>query len=186
MRTATTILRGTADYSCSRAHRTDKLDKETADDFEKRTWREKAHHDAQGQIYIPPMAFKQALDKAASRLGMKIPGKRNATYTKHFLAGVLCLDPAPLGVRKDEVKGEWVYCNADGVRGSGKRVWRCFPVIPAGWRAAVQFQILDDTITPDVFQQHLEEAGALVGVGRFRPERGGFHGRFTVDEIDWG
>jgi hypothetical protein len=185
MRTVVAQIRGTAAYSSSRAHRTDRLDKEGPDDFEKRTWREKAHYDAAGQLFIPPMAFKQALDKAASRLGMKIPGKRNATYTKNFMAGVLCLDPAPLGVSKDDVKGEWVYCNADGVRGSGKRVWRCFPVVPPGWQAAVEFQILDDTITQDVFQVHMEEAGALVGVGRFRPERGGFHGRFAVEEYDW-
>jgi len=185
MQTVVVQIEGTSKYSSSRAHITDHLDKEGHDDFEKRTWREKCHYDAAGSIFIPPMAFKQALDKAASRLGMKIPGKRNATYTKHFLAGVLCIDPAPLGIRKDLVPGEWVYCNADGVRGSGKRVWRCFPVVEPGWQAAVEFKILDDTITREIFEEHMKEAGSLVGVGRFRPERGGYYGRFKVLEYDW-
>lgn len=185
MRSVVVQIEGTARYSSSRAHITDKLDKEGPDDFEKRTWREKSHYDASGNIFIPPMAFKQALDKAASRLGIKIPGKRNATFTKHFLAGVLCIDPAPLNATKEQVQGEWVYCNADGVRGSGKRVWRCFPYVEAGWQAAVEFKVLDDTITPEIFQEHMHEAGNLVGVGRFRPEKGGYYGRFKALEFDW-
>lgn len=185
MRTVVVQIQGVYRYSSSRAHITEKLEGETPDDFEKRTWREKCHYDAAGMLFIPPMAFKQALDKAASRIGMKIEGQGNAKYTKNFLAGVICIDPAPLGVAKEAVQGEWVYCNADGVRGSGKRVWRCFPYIEAGWQAAVEFSVLDPIIKPEIFEKHFTEAGSFVGVGRFRPERGGYYGRFKAIEYDW-
>jgi hypothetical protein len=88
------------------------------------------------------MAFKMALDSCAKLLGHKIPGRRNATWTKHFLSSVLVSDDVPTGVRKEDVRGERVYVNADGVRGNGKRVWRTFPVIDA-WEASVTFHVAD-------------------------------------------
>lgn len=184
MKTVVARLKSASAYSQSRAHVTDKLEKETHDDFEKRTWRNKTHVASDGRIEIPGMSFKMALDKAASFLGMKIPGKRNATYTKHFLAGVLVLDNCPINVRKDEVEPEWLYVNSDGVRGSGKRVWRCFPLIHE-WETDVTFYIADETVTKDVFEQVLAEAGKFIGIGRFRPERGGFKGRFSVVSTTW-
>ena len=39
----------------------------------------------EGEIVIPAMAFKQALDGVAKRLGDQIPGKGKSTYTKHTL-----------------------------------------------------------------------------------------------------
>lgn len=186
MRTVVAQIHGTAKYSSSRAYKVDWLEGESHDDYEKRTWREKSHYDANGMCFIPPMGFKQALDKAASRLSMKLPSPGKGTFTKNFLAGVICVDPAPLGVHRDQLQCEWVYCNSDGVRGSGKRVWRCFPIVPEGWQAAIEFKVLDPLITEAVFARHLDEAGLLVGVGRFRPEKGGYLGRFKVDEIDWG
>lgn len=184
MKTVVAHLKSASAYSQSRAHVTEKLEKEQMDDYEKRTWREKVHVGEDGRIQIPGMSFKMSLDKAASFLGEKIPGKRNATYTKHFLAGVLVLDNCPIDVRKDEVEPEWLYVNADGVRGSGKRVWRCFPLIRE-WETEVTFYIADETITKDVFEHHLSEAGKFIGIGRFRPERGGFKGRFSVVETVW-
>ena len=49
----------------------------------------------------------------------------------------------------------------------------------------MRFYILDDTITEDVFKEHLEEAGKFIGIGRFRPRNNGFYGRFAVDKIEW-
>lgn len=184
MRTCIAHLKSASAYSQSRAHVTEALDKEGKDDYENRTWREKVHADEAGEIFIPGTAFKMAIDRAAAFLGKKIPGRRNATYTKHFLAGVLVLDNVPIGITKDQVEPERLFVNADGVRGSGKRVWRIFPLIRE-WAAEVTFYIADDTITADVFEEHLREAGKFIGIGRFRPEKGGFKGRFEVIEIVW-
>lgn len=161
-----------------------KKPKETHADFEKRIWREKAHKTDDGEVFIPPMAFKQALDAAAKYLSIQIPGRGKATYTKHFVSGVLCFKPVKLGIQSDDVKPNEVLCNADGVRGSGKRVMRIFPEIPS-WSATVEFTILDDTITEDIFLRVLKEAGQLIGVGQFRPQNGGYKGRWIVEGWEW-
>ena len=183
MKICTATLVSTTAYSQSRMHDTPKLEKERPDEWELRTWRNKAHVE-DGVIYIPPMSFKQGLDTAAKRLGLQIPGKGKATYTKHFLSGVLVMDKLSTGVAIDDVAGEWINANSDGVRGSGKRVKRCFPTIPS-WQGKIDFYILDETIDKKTFERVLQEAGSFIGIGRFRPENGGFYGRYSVEATDW-
>lgn len=186
MQFVTAHLRGVSNMSHSRQHRIEMKEKESHDAYEKRTWLEKLHYDEKtGEAFVPPMALKMALAEAAKFRGEQIPGKGKATYTKHFEAGVLCMDPMMLGINKADIKGEWINANSDGVRGSGKRVQRCFPCIPSGWTGAAKFIILDDTITADVFERVLKEAGQFIGLGRFRPRNGGFYGRFVVDRIEF-
>ena len=79
---------------------------------------------------------------------------------------------------------ETYFVPADGRRGSGKRVTKHFPVIQK-WAGDVMFYVLDETITEDVFREHLEEAGRFIGIGRFRPRNNGFYGRFTVKSVKW-
>lgn len=184
MHTATARLKSVSPYSQSRHHDTEKLAKELPKDFEARTWRERLHYDADGRVFIPPMCFKNCLSEAAKFLSRQIPGKGKATYTKHFEAGVLVPEPLILPLKKDDVKGEWLFLPADGKRGSGKRVDKCYPVIPE-WSGNVQFLILDDMITEDVFTDHLKEAGRFIGIGRFRPRNNGFYGRFMVEGVEW-
>jgi hypothetical protein len=184
MRLAVCHLKSISAYSQSRAYLTERLNRESNEDFERRTWRERCHADAQGHIVIPPMAFKQAIDRAAAMLGRKIPGRRNATYTKFFVGGILCVSSVKLPDMKDTVRGELVHCHSNGKRGSGSRVWRTFPMVDE-WKAPVAFHILADEITPDVFEETLQQAGAFVGIGRARPENGGPNGRWVVEKVEW-
>src|SRR6185312_9370943 len=159
---------GISPYSQSRKHDTPKLEKETADAHEQRTWREKCSTDANGIVVIPAMAFKQALDTVAKRLGDQIPGKGKATYTKHFMGGVLCESDVSLGFNKDDAPSITLSCDSSGKRGStsgSKRVNRTFPQWPK-WGGTARFAVLDDTVTPAVFERHFTEAGRFVGVGR--------------------
>jgi hypothetical protein len=191
MRIATAHLESISPYSQSRHYNVPKLGRDTgastesSKDYEERTWRERCHVDADGWIYVPPMAFKNCLSEIAKYLGMQIPGQGKKTYTKHFEAGVLVMDPLPLKVRKEDVPGEWLFVPPDGRRGGNTRVEKCFPMI-AHWAGAVKFYILDDVITEAVFETHLREAGNFIGIGRFRPRKNGFYGRFRVNAIEWG
>ena len=184
MKTATVQLRGVSPYSQSKHYQTEKLQKESAKDYEARTWRDRMHATDDGHVFIPPMSFKNCLSEAAKFLSIQIPGKGKSTYTKHIEAGVLVTDALVLDVKKDEVPGEWLFVPADGVRGSGKRVEKCFPVIHE-WEGEVTFHILDETVTEDVFKNILEQAGAFIGIGRFRPRNNGFYGRFKVESVKW-
>jgi hypothetical protein len=183
--TVTCTLESLSPLSMSRHYtQPEKTSKESPADYEKRTWRERLHYDDKGMVFIPPMAFKLSLAEAAKFLGMKIPGKRNATYTKHFESGVLVLQGMPLGIKKDDVAGEPLFVPSDGKRGGSTRVDKIFPLIPK-WAGIVTFHILDATITREVFEQHLNEAGNFIGLGRFRPRNNGYYGRFAVKKIDW-
>lgn len=184
MKTATVSLKGVSPYSQSRHYTTDELPKENKRDYEARTWRDRLHSTEDGRVFIPPMSFKNCLSEAAKFLSIQIPGKGKSTYTKHFEAGVLVTDALILDVKKEEVKGEWLFVPADGVRGSGKRVEKCFPVIHQ-WAGDVVFHVIDETITEDVFKSVLSQAGAFIGIGRFRPRNNGFYGRFVVESVKW-
>lgn len=185
MKTAMAIIQGISPYQQGRYHQTEKLEKETHDDHEKRTWLEKAHVDKNGFIFIPPMAFKKCLETAAKFLSIPIPGKNKSLYTKHFLSGILVSEGMTLNIKKENMDGLWVLGNARGQRGaSGARVSKCFPTIQE-WGGVVIFYILDDTITKEVFERVLKEAGNFIGIGVFRPENGGYYGRFIVEKVEW-
>lgn len=184
MRECVAVIESASQYSQSKPIDTPRGERETHKDHEERIWRERIHADAEGNVFIPPMAFKNALSEAAKFLSLQIPGKGKATYTKHFEAGVLAMEAVPLGIKRDEVPGEWLFVPSEGVRGGGKRVWKCFPLINQ-WKGTVRFMILDDTITDAVFEKHLKEAGNFIGIGRFRPRNNGYYGRFRVVSTKW-
>lgn len=182
-------LKSVSQYSQSKAYTQDQVPKinqgkENDSDYRKRTWRNHCHSTPTGKVFIPPMALKNCLSEAAKFRPRQIPGKGKSTYTKHFEAGVLVLEGIELPIAVDEVQSEWLFLPADGQRGSGKRVWKCYPLIP-NWEGMVAFQILDETITKDVFAETLEEAGKFIGIGRFRPRQNGYYGRFAVEDLDW-
>lgn len=176
-------LRSLSPYSQSSFFRSEKNQGESPDAFEARCWREKMHVQ-DGSVIIPPMALKNALDSASSFLNIKIKGERNRTWAKVFGSGVMVTDPLVLGIDPAKVEGEWLMCNADGKRGSGTRVKRCFPVIPK-WEAEATIHVLNPKITEDIFRKHLVAAGKFIGFGRFRPENRGFYGRFDVTKLEW-
>ncbi|HWR14903.1 MAG TPA: hypothetical protein VN577_08745 [Terriglobales bacterium] len=172
-------LKSTSPISFSRYHGTPKRDRESDQDYEERTWRERLHTDARGNVLIPLFALKNALDAAAKYEGKKIPGKRNATFTKHVNSGVMVESAVVLPVKKSAVRGEWRFVPADGTPGGAKRVMKCFPVI-SDWHAKVSFAVIDEIITKDILQEFLEVAGSYIGIGSFRPENRGIWGRFKV------
>lgn len=188
MKTATVTLESISPYSQSRHYVAQKKQGESARDHEERTWRERLHVNAQGDVFIPPMSFKNSLSEIAKFLSIKIPGKGKATFTKHFEAGVLVMDPLVLPIKRDDVPGEWLFVPSDGRRGGGTRVDKCFPVIHE-WRGDVTYHVLDETVltridTPHgemtALEWHLNQSGAFIGIGRFRPRNNGFYGRFKV------
>ena len=180
MKTYRVTLESATPYSQSKYHETPKLDKEQADDYDRRTVLEHLHYDpVTEEVFIPPMAIQNCLADTAKFLGMQIPGRGKSTYTKHFLAGLMLFEPIYLGVKKSDVKVDANFLNTDGVRGSGKRAIRRFPRIDS-WKATFNILVADETITATVLRKHLEQAGLLVGIGRFRPRNGGFYGRFNL------
>ena len=191
MKTITATLKSISPYSQGRHYTEEKKQGENPRDHESRTWRGRMHVNSEGMVYIPPMAFKNSLSESAKFLSIQIPGKGKATFTKHFEAGVLVTDPLTLPIKSDDVQGQWLFVPSDGVRGSGKRVDKCFPLIPE-WTGKVAYHVFDETVltkipTPEgtmtAFEWILKQSGSFIGIGVFRPRNNGFYGRFIVTSI---
>lgn len=184
MKTARCKLKSMSPYSQSRYIQEKRSRDETPADFEKRSWHLRCHFNEAGNVYIPPMSFKNCLSEAAKYKSIQIPGKGKSTYTKHFEAGILVVDPLELDVTQKTLQHEWLHVPSDGRRGGTSRVEKCFPLIPS-WSGVVEFLILDEVITEEVFKEHLSDAGSFIGIGRFRPRNNGFYGRFSVESVSW-
>lgn len=183
MRIATVKFKSMAPYSASRAFESEKGPKESHDDFERRCCRERLNVNAEGVGIIPPMAFKQMLDKGAKNYPVKLKG--NTTYTKYFESGVLVMEPLVLtGVTRETVQLEKLFVPSDGIPGSGRRVWKWFPIVHE-WSGSQVFHVLDDIIRESVFEDSIKQAFAFVGLGRFRPEKRGFYGRADLLSVKW-
>lgn len=140
--------------------------------------------DSGGICFIPPTAFKNMLAEAAKFTPRKGPSGGKSTWTKNFEAGIMVTDGLSLGVHIDDVVGEWLFVPSDGKRGGSKRVWKKF-LLFSEWEGVVEWHVIDDLITEDVFATYLQEGGKFIGIGRFRPRNNGFYGRFRVVDIEW-
>lgn len=185
MRSCTAELQFISPYSQGKYHETDKFNKEGHAEYEKRTWKEKAHWTKDGYMKVPAMSIKLALEEAAKRIGMKPPGKSaKATYTKYFKSGILIATDPVLNITKDEIEQE--KCFIPSSSSGNNRVIKYFPITEDCPTFEVSINITDDIITREAFEEHLEYAGLFVGLGRFRIGNGGTYGRFTVNKIkDW-
>lgn len=184
---ATVTLASMSPYSQSRAHSEPELEGESKEDYDRRTWRSKSNVaviNGTRTVVIPAHGFHQCIAAAAKYSKRQIPGQGKATWTAKFTAGLAFLQDIPIGIAPEEVAYIDIYANADGVRGSGKRVNRRFPIINE-WSATFEVYILDPIITRDVFREMIEIAGMFIGVGRFRPEKGGTNGRFALKALEW-
>ena len=188
MKTATASLKSVSPYSQGKYIQTPKPDKLTHADFEKQVWSERCHTDNDGEIFIPPMAFKNCLQEAAKYLGaaMQIPGEGQTRYTKHFEAGILVVEPVFIGynIKDIEQYGVWRHVPGNGKQGGTTRVEKRFPTFPS-WSADVEFLVFDEKVTNEIFARVLEGAGQFIGVGVFRPRNRGYFGRFDVVKIKW-
>jgi len=159
---------------------------ESHDEYEKRTWWNRAHMNEKGNMIIPAAQFKQCIMAAAKYRSEKIPDTRGKTFTQKFVSGISVPEgiELPIKVNKD-MPGRWVYANARGMRnGPGAHVWKCFPTADK-WKGEVTFIVLDEIINEDVFMRHIVDAGSFIGIGTWRPQNGGDHGRFMVVKMDW-
>ncbi len=155
--------------------------------MESRIWRERFWANGDGDLFVPPMAIKNSLVDASQYRGERIGGKGNKTWTGKFAAGILAFEPMLLGVKADALDPEWLLVPGSpgkGKRGTGARVRKCFPRL-IQWGGTVELMVVDDVITAEALESHLDTAGKFVGWGRFRPANGGFYGRWSVCGIKY-
>lgn len=151
----------------SKAAKNSKAKKE--DDVESYVWR-----NTDGELCIPGEYFRQSIIHAAKfRQDPRSPRKSAMDL---FKAGVVSLTAlAPLGV------SGWDYLDTRRVTVQRAGINRTRPAMRVGWSTELQFQILTpEYIDTNLFQDVLNTAGRLVGVGDFRPT----YGRFFIKNFE--
>lgn len=158
---------------------------ETHDDMEKRVWPQKAHVDKNGELFIPAIVIKRALDSTAVVLGKKIPGKGNSRYAKVFITGVMAGENVMLGKTIDDCVPETILCSSDGKKGGtgGTQVPRVFPMLHE-WEGDVELFILTNDLPEAVIKETLVAAGFVNGALSFRAQNGGMAGRWRVESFN--
>ena len=184
MKTAIVRLESASPITFGRFHNTPALEREQPDEYEKRTWREKAHTDVEENVFLTPMMLKNCLAEAPKFVGAQIKGKGKATYTKHFEAGVMITNPIFIGSKKEDLLALWLHVPSDGRRGGTSRVMKCFPMIME-WKGEATIYILDEIITSEVLQRFLTAAGQFIGMGSLRVRNNGLHGRFNAEVVSF-
>ncbi len=185
MRTFTATITGISPMSQSKYISAKKESSETYDDFEDRIWKEKMHVSNDGFVVVPAMAMAQLLHAAAKLAGEKIQGRGNKTWGALFVGGVTILHDIKTNVAAKTVKSEVFLCDSQGKKGdaSSNRVPRRFPRFEPGWTAEIEILVTNDDIQAVKIEEFLELGGLNIGVGRFRPAKGGNNGRFVVNSF---
>lgn len=187
MKTAIVTLKSLTPITFGKYHQTEKLNKESAEDYELRTWRNKCHTENDNCI-IPGIMIANCIRESAKYLNIQIKGKGKSTYTKHFDSGISLFDNINLNYKKEQLTEEEnmiaVHVPSDGMRGGTKRVMRYFPKFNS-WQGTIKVYIGDDIITPDIFESVVINAGSLIGLGTWRPRNRGNNGRFELVDMNW-
>ena len=130
-----------------------------------------------GEFYHPCEAFTKAMVKAAS--GRKF-GKQFATTL--LKGSVFIVEPYSL-IETDKGKPATKY-NIDRrpvVIGKA-RVLRCRPCW-SPWQMRLALEMDKELISAENVLSSLSLAGRIIGIGDYRPEKGGGFGRFTAELI---
>lgn len=147
----------------SKAAKNSKAKKE--DDIESYVWRNEKN-----ELCIPGEYFRQSVIHAAKF--KQDPRSPRKSAMDLFKAGVVTL--SNLSTLK---KVNWDYLDTRRVTVQRAGINRTRPAMKMGWKVDVDFQILTpEYIDSVLFQDVLNMAGRLVGVGDFRPT----YGRFMI------
>lgn len=131
-----------------------------------------------GELYLPALNVQRAMVEAAKQFRVK--GKRT-TYKTTTAAAVTAPDDAAFILR--DGNGEPLTDYEIDVRRvvvMRAAVMRARPKIPAPWYAEISMGLDAGLLPPEMVLTILMTAGAQVGMGDYRPERGGPFGRFNV------
>lgn len=179
-------LIGVTPLSFSKKIASQKEDGELHEAFENRTWMERLHVDKNGEVFIPPIALKNMLVGISGYLDEKVPGHGRANYKKHFMSGIMCIDPLMLGIKRDSKKiiKELVNGDSRGIKGGKSRVDKYFPTLME-WSTHCTFYASDPVLVddPKTIERYLVYAGKFQGFLRWRPREGGYYGRYRVENF---
>lgn len=141
-----------------------------------------AYRNDDGSLYHPGAAIARLLAEAG-RAHKQRGSRRSVKYI--VPAAVLVLDDAvPLFEldREGRLSDFEVDARPVTIPATKGRIMRFRPRLDE-WTARIRLRINEDVLPADVIRQLLVEGGMQIGIGDYRPERGGPFGTFAV--VSW-
>jgi hypothetical protein len=134
-----------------------------------------------GTLYFPTLAFRRtAIDAGKGRRIGKVAASGVMTGSL-FIAGdhleTVLLDPKtddPLDAYEVDVRR--------AVPPGQGAVIRARPRVDS-WAAVVSFELDDERVPAELLEELFRLGGNAVGIGNYRPQKGGVYGRFTVERL---
>lgn len=111
-------------------------------------------------------------------------GAQKTRIGKDVQAAVFCVEPHAVleydGPRnKEKLYADQRFAMRKGVCVNQSRVIRLRPMFPTGWQILFTLEFDDTIINQDKIEKAMRDAGALIGLGDWRPK----FGRFLVEMI---
>lgn len=142
-------------------------------------WKEEAeralYRDETGVIYEPATHIESALREAARNF--KVSGRRGATYFR-LVGSTVTVSPDAIPHDSPDYQ-----IDSRPVVVQKARVVRYRPRFDK-WGLAFHIVCHDDQLPGEIVKQVLDYAGLYVGIGDFRPGKGGKFGRFIVTRFE--
>lgn len=136
-----------------------------------------------GQLYFPAIAFRKALLGACKNKTVKPGGKGRGIQVVTFMKATAFTEAleAPLFHPKTwkPITDFDVDVRRVVMKGTGGAIARARPLIRE-WATEIVMECDTDFVTAAMILELLTLAGKMIGVGDYRPERGGPFGRFMV------
>lgn len=110
-------------------------------------------------------------------------GAQKSRVGKDVQAAVFCVEPHTKLDYEGPITKDKLF-NADGrfilrkgVKVQTSRIIRIRPMIPTGWKLSFELEFDDTIVNPKTLAKAMQDAGALIGLGDWRPK----FGRFMVE-----
>jgi len=134
---------------------------------------------AEGEVVMPGMNLLASMRRAATNF--RVGGKGKKTFKDLVMSGLETVPEEPLLI------GNWVV-DLRPVVINRARVLKARPRFDA-WACEFQIKVIDPVFLDvnhggSIVEEILSYAGTRIGLGDFRPERGGPYGRFAVTKVD--
>lgn len=146
--------------------------KQTEDDVESYLYK-----DESGKLAQPSTHIIGTLKRAGAKF--QIPGQGKLTFKNLMGSGAVIIIPDMI---PHEMQG-WEIDRRPVVISRGGRIPRSRPMLPK-WALSFTVEYDEDEIPKSALKEILDFAGRRVGIGDFRPEKGGPFGKFIVTKFE--
>lgn len=140
------------------------------------------YRDAKGNLYLPGPCISRMIREAGA--GHKQRGSRKSL--KYVIAGAVSVTTETIELFNLDQKHKLNDFEVDSrpvvIPSTKGRIMRHRPRLDE-WVAKFTLRVNEDLIDPQTAQQLLVEGGVQLGIGDFRPEKGGPFGTFNV--VEW-